>query len=62
MGSSSTAGREDVLAYPARLEMYLRRKYGNPRIDVVNRGRGGEEAIEELLRFDADISPKSRRW
>jgi hypothetical protein len=35
--------------------MYLRRKYGNPRIDVVNRGRGGEEAIDELLRFDADI-------
>src|SRR5262249_2051833 len=55
MGSSSTAGREDVVPYPARLEMYLRRKYGNPRIDVVNRGKGGEEAIEELLRFDADI-------
>ena len=55
MGSSSTAGREDVVPYPSRLEMYLRRKYGNPRIDVVNRGRGGEEAIEELRRFDADI-------
>jgi hypothetical protein len=55
MGSSSTAGREDVVPYPSRLEMYLRRKYGNPRIDVVNRGRGGEEAIDELLRFDADI-------
>lgn len=55
MGSSSTAGREDVVPYPHRLEMYLRRKYANPRIDVINRGRGGEEAIEELLRFDADI-------
>lgn len=55
MGSSSTAGREDVVAYPARLEMYLRRKYGNPYIDVVNRGRGSEEAIEQLLRFDSDI-------
>lgn len=55
MGSSSTAGREDVVPYPARLEMYLRRKYNNPRIDVVNRGHGGEEANEELLRFDADI-------
>lgn len=55
MGSSSTAGREDVVPYPSRLEMYLRRKYGNPHIDVINRGRGGEEAIEELLRFDADI-------
>jgi hypothetical protein len=55
MGSSSTAGREDVVPYPPRLEMYLRRRYGNPYIDVVNRGRGGEEAIEELLRFDSDI-------
>lgn len=55
MGSSSTAGREDVVAYPGRLEMYLRRKYNNPRIDVINRGRGREEANEELLRFDADI-------
>lgn len=55
MGSSSTAGREDVVPYPARLEMYLRRTYGNPHIDVVNRGKGGEEAIEELLRFDTDV-------
>ena len=55
MGSSSTAGREDVVPYPSRLEMYLRRKYNNPRIDVINRGRGGEEADDELLRFDADI-------
>src|SRR3954447_17581247 len=55
MGSSSTAGREDVVPYPHRLEMYLRRKYANPRIDVINRGRVREEAIEELLRFDADI-------
>lgn len=55
MGSSSTAGRENVAPYPGRLEMYLRRKYAHPRIDVINRGRGGEEAIEELLRFDADI-------
>src|SRR5882724_12180256 len=55
MGSSSTAGREDVVPYPHRLEMYLRRKYANPRIDVINRGRISEEAIEELLRFDADI-------
>jgi len=55
IGSSSTAGREDVVPYPSRLEMYLRRKYANPRIDVINRGKGGEEAIEELLRFDTDV-------
>ena len=59
MGSSSTAGRADVVPYPARLEMYLRVPYKDRfpdlRIDVLNRGRGGEEAIEELPRFDADI-------
>jgi hypothetical protein len=60
MGSSSTAGRADVVPYPHRLEMYLRARFGdeqfpNLRIDVLNRGRGGEEAIEELRRFSADI-------
>jgi hypothetical protein len=60
MGSSSTAGRGDVVPYPHRLEMYLRdqyeaKQYPNLRIDVLNRGRGGEEAIEELHRFDTDI-------
>ncbi|WP_245474889.1 SGNH/GDSL hydrolase family protein [Bradyrhizobium sp. Leo121] len=55
MGSSSTAGREDVLPYPYWLEMYLRRACDNPRIDVLNRGVGGQEAIEELDRFDSDI-------
>lgn len=59
MGSSSTAGRADVVPYPSRLEMYLRRHYAEPlpnvRIDVLNRGRGGEEAPIELKRFDADI-------
>ena len=59
MGSSSTAGREDVVPYPHRLEMYLRVPYKDRfpdlRIDVLNRGRGGEEAIEELVRFDRDI-------
>jgi len=57
MGSSSTAGRADVPPYPHRLEMYLRDAKGNARIDVINRGRGNEEAKEELLRFDADIFP-----
>ena len=60
MGSSSTAGRGDVVPYPHRLEMYLRvgyaaKGYPNLKIDIFNRGRGGEEAIEELKRFDADI-------
>jgi len=60
MGSSSTSGRGDVVPYPHRLEMYLRVRYGeeqfpNLKIDVLNRGKGGEEAIEGLLRFDADL-------
>jgi hypothetical protein len=60
IGSSSTAGRADVVPYPHRLEMYLRAKYGeerfpNLKIDVLNRGKGGEEAIEEFLRFDSDV-------
>jgi hypothetical protein len=60
MGSSSTAGRGDVVPYPYRLEMYLRGRYDqlgflNLKIDVLNRGKGGEEAVEELKRFDADI-------
>ncbi|HEX3113832.1 MAG TPA: SGNH/GDSL hydrolase family protein [Bradyrhizobium sp.] len=60
MGSSSTAGRGDVVPYPHWLEMYLRFKFAEERfpnltIDVLNRGKGGEEAIEELARFDSDI-------
>jgi hypothetical protein len=60
IGSSSTSGRGDVVPYPHRLEMYLRGRYGeeqflNLNIDVLNRGKGGEEANQELLRFDADL-------
>jgi hypothetical protein len=60
MGSSSTSGRGDVVPYPHRLEMYLRVRYAelqfaNLKIDVLNRGRGGEEANQELPRFDMDI-------
>lgn len=55
LGSSSTAGRADVPPYPHRLEMYLRDATDNARIDVLNRGRGGEEADTELERFNDDI-------
>lgn len=61
MGSSSTAGLDHVVPYPARLELYLRKHYAdhdshpNIRIDVFNRGKGGEEAPEELNRFQSDI-------
>lgn len=60
MGSSSTAGRGDVVPYPHRLEMYLRvrfaeERFSNLNIDVLNRGKGGQEAIEELPRFESDV-------
>src|SRR5262245_6117871 len=60
MGSSSTAGRADVVPYPYWLEMYLRAAtedptIDSPRIDVLNRGKGGQEAPQELLRFEPDI-------
>ncbi|MBR0715901.1 SGNH/GDSL hydrolase family protein [Bradyrhizobium liaoningense] len=61
LGSSSTAGLYNVVSYPARLELYLRAHYKdhdphqNIRIDVFNRGKGGEEAPEELDRFQTDI-------
>src|ERR1700761_661088 len=52
IGSSSTAGRgDDVVPYPSRLEMYLRWEYqarfSNMRLDVFNRGQGGQEAPDE---------------
>ncbi|MBH5367338.1 SGNH/GDSL hydrolase family protein [Bradyrhizobium glycinis] len=61
IGSSSTAGRADVVPYPYRLEMYLRQYFKDVvprphiRIDVLNRGKGGEEANEELGRFEDDV-------
>ena len=59
MGSSSTAGREDVVPYPHWMEMFLRRDSGIARIDVLNRGKGGEEADRELPRFESDIFAES---
>lgn len=63
IGSSSTAGVAPVLPFPHRLEMRLRRRFDGPTsdafygrmIDVVNRGIGGQESLEELSRFEADV-------
>ena len=55
IGSSSTAGVEPVLPYPPRLEMLLRKKFFGRMIDVVNRGISGQEAPEELSRFQTDV-------
>jgi lysophospholipase L1-like esterase len=55
LGSSTTAGEVGIVAYPYRLEVSLREKYANQRIDVINRGVGGEEAPMELARMNRDV-------
>lgn len=61
LGSSTTAGEGGIVAYPYRLEAFLRDKYANPRIDVLNRGVGGEEAPKELARIDDDVIAEKPR-
>jgi lysophospholipase L1-like esterase len=55
LGSSTTAGEGGIVAYPYRLEAFLRDKYANQRINVINRGVGGEEAPKELERMNRDV-------
>ena len=55
MGSSSTLGANNVVPFPPRLEQALRSRYYGRAIDVINRGVGGQEAPEELSRFQCDI-------
>src|ERR1700750_1642094 len=55
IGSSSTQGVNGVVPFPQRLELALRSRYYGRMIDVVNRGIGGQEAPEELARFDSDV-------
>ena len=57
IGSSSTAGTNGVLPFPPRLEFALRSDscfYGRM-IDVINRGVGGQEAPDEISRFECDV-------
>jgi hypothetical protein len=55
IGSSSTAGEGDIVPYPFRLELALRKSNYGRIIDVLNRGIGGQEAPEELARFEPDL-------
>jgi hypothetical protein len=59
IGSSSTAGVDRILPYPPRLEMALRQAFQGRMIDVLNRGIGGQEAPEELSRFESDVIAES---
>src|SRR5690242_1408638 len=56
IGSSSTAGESNIIPFPHRLELALRSFYPGRMIDVVNRGIGGQEAPEELARFESDVT------
>ena len=58
VGSSSTAGTGASgpdLTYPSRLEAALRQRLPGVELKVLNRGRGGEDAGEELARLDREV-------
>lgn len=64
VGSSSTAGEGGIAPYPCRLELALRDpwswpeeadKFKNRMIDVINRGKGGDEAPGEYERLREDV-------
>jgi lysophospholipase L1-like esterase len=58
IGSSSTQGvgaSAPTLSYPSRLEAELRQRLPQLDIRVINRGKGGEDAPEELARLERDV-------
>ena len=65
IGSSSTAGEGGIAPYPCRLEGALRNpsnwpangadQFKNRMIDVINRGKGGDEAPGEQTRLKTDV-------
>jgi hypothetical protein len=55
IGSSSTAGDGEILPYPVWLQKRLRERFPGRMIDVLNRGKGGEEAPDQLARFATDV-------
>ncbi|MGE0524509.1 MAG: SGNH/GDSL hydrolase family protein [Variibacter sp.] len=58
VGSSSTAGAgasSPAMSYPSRLQAALREKFPAAVITVLNRGINGEEAVDMMKRFDAEV-------
>jgi lysophospholipase L1-like esterase len=58
-GSSSTQGygtSAPEFTYPNRLAAQLHRKYPTADITVINRGRGGETAVEMMKRLQAEVT------
>ncbi len=62
LGSSTTFGwmaSSPANAYPAQLQADLGRLFPKVHVNVLNRGIGGQDAAEEVLRLDSDaIAPK----
>jgi acyl-CoA thioesterase I len=64
IGSSSTEGdgaSSPALSYPCRLSVALKSRFPQARISVLNRGIGGQEAADEVARFDRDVLANSPR-
>ena len=58
LGSSSTFGvgaSAPDRTYPARLQQLLRDRFPTERIEVINRGKGGETVADNLARLDRDV-------
>jgi len=55
IGSSTTAGHNNIRPYPERLLAFLQAEYLKANIVMVNKGIGGQEAPIELQRFGTDV-------
>jgi acyl-CoA thioesterase-1 len=61
MGSSSTLGygvTNPQFAYPAQLKIRLEKAMPGIEIHVINKGIGGQNAVEETARMKADMQPE----
>jgi acyl-CoA thioesterase-1 len=59
VGSSSTRGAaasDAAHTYPAILQVELQRRLPMTHVAVINRGLDGQDAVEELARFDSDVA------
>ena len=57
IGSSTTAGEGNIVAYPGRLLQFLQNDYQSAIISMVNKGIGSQEAPAERDRFAIDVIP-----
>jgi lysophospholipase L1-like esterase len=58
LGSSSTAGAgasSPAMNYPSQLEAYLKKRFPDAPITVLNRGVNGEETPDMMARFEAGV-------